>query len=403
MQTPTIPGRVPTPLWQKLALSVGGVVFALLLLVGLLKLFPGLVHGAAPEQRKEAGLTMQASFHPEDGDLFAALPGRIHPPDENPVLASFTLSWDADSFRVPAHPAEHYPIAAFGDSFTEGTNVALPWPDKLAEALHVPVQNYGYRGYGPLETAATVNQFAGKDTRTWIIYAFFAGNDLGDANRSTLNEERSPFALLPYLAQQAAGQMATQSAADASAHYDFPMPVIIGGNYYEMVFLTYYLWRQLAPLEGFAASKTFDIFNDALEHIEHDTPDTCHAFIFIPTKEQLYYPYVYPSERQWIRQNAYRGILDNSGYLQVEPAPMTEDQEAAIIPHFSDQRDAVRTLVESKAGWHFIDLLPVFQQHVDAGELLYYPYDTHWNQAGHDLAAQVVAEAMQGVEGCTVG
>ena len=82
------------------------------------------------------------------------------------------------------------------------------------------------------------------------------------------------------------------------------VPVIIGGNYYEMVFLTYYLWRQLAPPEGFAASKTFQIFADTLTQIEQDTPETCRALIFIPTKEQLYYPYVYPSERQWLRQNA---------------------------------------------------------------------------------------------------
>jgi len=45
-------------------------------------------------------------------------------------------------------------------------------------------------------------------------------------------------------------------------------------------------------------------------------------------------------------------------------------------------------------------LLPVFQQHVDAGELLYYPYDTHWNQDGQDLAAQTIAAALQNIEGC---
>jgi hypothetical protein len=48
----------------------------------------------------------------------------------------------------------------------------------------------------------------------------------------------------------------------------------------------------------------------------------------------------------------------------------------------------------------FIDLLPAFEEAVARGDLLYYPYDTHWNQAGHNLAAQVIAEALRGEPGC---
>jgi hypothetical protein len=40
------------------------------------------------------------------------------------------------------------------------------------------------------------------------------------------------------------------------------------------------------------------------------------------------------------------------------------------------------------------------QAHVNQGELLYYPYDSHWNQAGHDLAAQTIAETMQSTADC---
>ena len=35
-----------------------------------------------------------------------------------------------------------------------------------------------------------------------------------------------------------------------------------------------------------------------------------------------------------------------------------------------------------------------------AGELVYYPYDSHWNQAGHNLAAQTIADAMRNIPGC---
>lgn len=391
---------VKTPFWQRALLMLAGVGFALIVLIVVLKLFPNLVRATNPEQRTAAGTTIQIQFRPMDGDLFAALPGKIRPPENNEPMTDFSLTWDADSFRVPAQPAETYPIAVFGDSFTEGYNVPLPYPDKLAELLNTPVRNYGYRGYGPRETAAAMHDFAGREPRQWVLYGFFAGNELGDVTRSAVADERSPLAMLGFLAEQSAEQVATQSAINASEHYDFPMPVIIGGSYYDMAFLTYYLFRQLAPPEGFAASRTFQLFEEALDKMTASAPDACKALIFIPTKEQLYYPYIYPTERQYLRQNAYIPVIDSSGLLQIEPTPLAEADEPDMIAHLTDQRDAIKALIESQPGWHFIDLLPTFQSHVDTGELLYYPYDSHWNQAGHDLAAQIIADQMNTITEC---
>ncbi len=387
-------------LWQKVLLMIGGVGFALLLATVVLSAFPNLIGGNRPLTRTQANTEIRVQFYHSNGDLFTSLPGRIRPPQDDALLADFTLAFDADSFRIPAMQAEHYPIAAFGDSFTEAPNAAAPWPDGVAARLGVPVRNYGFRSYGPLEVQNTVREFANRETRTWLLYAFFSGNDLGDANRSAALAERSPLYLLPQLAEQAAREMSTQVAQSESEHYDFPMPVIIGGNYYEMAFLTYYLFRQLAPPEGFAASRTFEIFAEAVDDITANTPGMCHALIFIPTKEQLYYPYIHPAVRQYLRDNAYRAVLDGNRMLQLEAAPLAEADEPAFITGLTALRDAVRDFMATQSGWQFIDLLPVFQEHVDAGELLYYPYDSHWNQAGHDLAAQVIADALRDVPGC---
>ena len=80
-------------------------------------------------------------------------------------LASFVIDWDENGFRVPAMTADTYPIAVFGDSYTEGFNVARPWADGLANNLDVPVYNYGYRGYGPQEVATTATEFANAEPR----------------------------------------------------------------------------------------------------------------------------------------------------------------------------------------------------------------------------------------------
>jgi len=407
MSDATTTTRRPTPIWAKLLLIVGGVGFALGLVAAILALFPNLIPAFLNPnryQRVYAGTTIQVNYHPSMGDMFNTLPGRIRPPADDSVIASYTLSWDSDGFRLPAVAADHFPIAAFGDSFTEGYNVATPWPDRLAEIAGVPVRNYGYRAYGPREEARAASEFAGREPRTWLLYAYFSGNDLSDANRPEMEQERSPFFMLPALAEQAAENVAAQAPQDPNAHYDFPMPVIIGGNYYELVILDNYLWWQLAPPEGFEASANYRIVSDTMDTMAQAVgPDTCLGFIFIPTKEQLYYQFVHPDARQWLRGVGHRPEPDSSDRLQLQSAPFDEAEEADFMAHLNDQHDAMERLVESKTRWRFIDLLPALQEHVGQGELLYYPYDSHWNQAGHDLAAQVIADAMRGTPDCPLG
>jgi hypothetical protein len=395
LMTDTPAAARKTPLWGKLLLVIGGVGFALLLVMLLLNLFPSLVRDADRYTRRDAGTTVQVNFRHTDSDLFAAMPGRIRPPADDAVIASFALSWDADGWRVPAAQADHYPIAAFGDSFTEAYNAAIPWPDRLAEALNVPVRNYGYRGYGPLEIRAAAEAFAGKEPRSWVLWAYFAGNDLVDAQRSSALAERSPFYLLPQLAEQAADRVATEAAQNTDQHFDFPMPVIIGGNFYEMAFLPYYLWRQPAPAEGYTGSLAYQSVGETLAAISAAAPDACRALVFIPPKDQLYYRYIHPDVRQWLRGQGQEQYLDDSGWLHMRPKPVTPEAEDAFIASLTDQRDAIRALVEAQPGWRFIDLTPALQARADAGDLLYYPYDSHWNPLGHEVAAAAVAEALQ--------
>ncbi len=394
-----VPMRRPTPLWAKLLLILVGVGFALLLGVGLLALFPNLIASADAYERQYAGTVITVEYRPSMGDMFHTLDGRVRPPADDSVIATYTLAWDAEGFREPAVAADHYPIAAFGDSFTEGYNVALPWPDGLAAQLGVPVRNYGYRAYGPREISRAAEEYAGRAPRRWLLYAYFSGNDLSDANRPEMQQERSPFFMLPVLAEQAAENVSAQ--VNTTEHYDFPMPVIIGGSYYELVILDNYLWWQLAPPEGFEASANYRMIGDTMDALVQAVgEETCLGFIFIPTKEQLYYSFVHEGARQWLWGVGHRPMLDDSDRLQLQPASFTQADEADFVAHLTDQHDAMAGLVEGKERWHFIDLLPTLQEHVNSGELLYYPYDSHWNQAGHNLAAEYIANALRAAPEC---
>jgi hypothetical protein len=389
-----------TPLWQKITLIFAGTAFGLGMLLLLLYLFPNLIQNA-PGTRGEAGVTLAVEFHLSDGDYFFHQAGRIRPPAEDTLLASFTLSWDENGFRVPAVPAESYPIAAFGDSFTEGTTVAIPWPDLLAAELGVPVRNYGYRGYGPRENAETAKEFLGTEARSWILYMHFSGNDLMNANHA-LDEglmERDPLGQVHWLVRQTLGESATVVESPDN-HYDYPMPVIIGGSYYEIALLEDLLWWQIAPEGGFLGTETVNVVGDALDTIKTASPEgACRAFIFAPSKEQIYYQYIHEESRRWLRGIARVPVINNAGRISLQDQAMLEEEEANFITHLSDQRDAMRELTEQH-GWLFIDLLEPFEQAaledgLAGQELLYFQYDGHWTASGNELATQVIADFMR--------
>lgn len=392
-----------TPLWQKIALALFGIGLAYGLITVLLLLFPNLLPGADFAERRFAGTRVDVQFRLSDGDLFVFKPEHVRPiaPEEDRVLETFTLEWDADGFRVPQRVAEAYPIVAFGDSFTEGANVPVPWADRVAELLDTPVRNLGYRNHGPYENADVARSFGAAEPRTWVLYGHFSGNDLSDALRTEEQRiaERSPFYLIPWAAQRAGDNVALQAprAADPDANYTYPMPVVIGGTYYELALHENLLWWQLAPRAGYASSRSYGIVAEALDTVAEATPDACRALIFIPTKEQLYYEYIDWGARRWLLPVAQRPTPLENGILVLQPDARSKDSredDADLIAHLSDQRDAMAAMAAEK-GWIFVDLLEPFREQVAQGELLYYQYDTHWNQAGHNLAAARIVDAMR--------
>ena len=51
-------------------------------------------------------------------------------------------------------------------------------------------------------------------------------------------------------------------------------------------------------------------------------------------------------------------------------------------------------LLTEELDLRLIDLVPAFDRAAAEGKLLYYPFDTHWNSEGRQVAAEVVAKAI---------
>jgi hypothetical protein len=96
--------------------------------------------------------------------------------------------------------------------------------------------------------------------------------------------------------------------------------------------------------------------------------------VFLPTKFQVYAPFL-------------------------SPAGTSEDLLAIARERSRWERSSANALLRIAADLEIemIDLTPSFREHASRGDLLYHPFDTHWNSAGRQLAAERIAERLRGL------
>ncbi|MBK9125595.1 MAG: hypothetical protein IPM16_21055 [Chloroflexi bacterium] len=368
-----------------LVLIAAGTLVGVLLVVVLIRAFPSLEPGG-----------QRFLFTDLDGDTFRHQPGQVRPPAENRVLEDGVRFDDADGFRRPARTADRYPVAVIGDSFTDGGQV--PWTDLLAEELNAPVRNLGWSGFGPLEYQAIAEQYLADD-HTWVLVAYFEGNDLSNIRTSRQSAGDGPVTLN---LTKAFGAPAPSVRAlsdynditlDPQERYlyplDHPRP---DGSTFEVAYISDYLWWLNGDTETYADSRNVQELRAALDAINAAANGACVGLIYVPNKEHIYMPLADPDgNRQYVLQNARTLSLDADGWLtHGDVAPVDWDTLAARL---DNQRDVVAQVAQD-SGYAFIDLVPAFQA-AAAQTLTYYTYDSHWNHEGHSLTAHTVSEFLK--------
>lgn len=377
---------------RKLASGAALIAFGLLVGLGLiwvlLRLFPNLEPGGT-----------RFVFTVLDGDTFRHQPGLVRPPDENRVLEDVTRYDDADGFRRPARVAERYPIAAIGDSFTDGG--AVPWTDVLAAALDVPVRNMGWSGFGPLEYARIARDYL-QDGTEWVLVAYFEGNDLSNTatsyQRAQDNGGELPFSLERNVAPPILDVRTAAEYGDIVLNPDdwylYPLehPALDGA---QVAYISDYLWWLNGERATYAESRNAAELRAALESIRASASQegACVALVYVPTKEHIYFPYSDPAgNRIYVLQNARALIQRDDGWLDFEP-PAPVDY-ALLESRLNNQRDVIAQIA-ADAGLRFFDLVPAFETAAARGEVAYFAYDSHWNERGHEIAGQTVADYLR--------
>ena len=306
-------------------------------------------------------------------------------PLENPdeILSVHRLPVDEDGFRLPANPSDEYDVVVLGDSYTEGANVARPWSDVFAEASGLHTRNLGFRGYGIRHHAWVWQEFGIQENPDVLIIGFFGGNDVFTAGLDI----EPPF-LNPL--EERAEDMPLEPVTEHRVTEDEVIYPIYLSDGTPITFLsTYISWMNVAG-DQLRGSVNYRVVEENLTQILDSTPDdTCPVFVYFPSKPEVYFPYLNQTNYPALLEGQKTVLINSDGTLHI-----VEDFNISLkqVMEWRLNTGNVFTELAESLGYETFNLHATFDEHASNGEMLYYTYDTHWNQAGQTLAGETIAD-----------
>jgi hypothetical protein len=290
----------------------------------------------------------------------------------------YSAVFDEYGFRNGPMPTGGWEVVVLGDSFIEfGHDEDDTFSSRLEALSGMKTRNLGIGGHGPFQYLATLKRYALTPTPRYVLFGFFEGNDIGDIRLYLRWKDTNEY---PYsnLRGKNVAQRYVMALRDvllnplvralegAKGSPDNLVALRIGEETIQTIF-RYKLETQtpgelLELNEWNVLRELFGQFKAiAAEH--HFVP----IVLFFPTKAHIYAEYsTSDSGAKWL------AIRDKQ------------------IAAKDNVETAVRTLCR-EVGIELISLSPAFEQAASRGKLVYYPFDSHWNSEGRQVAASVVA------------
>lgn len=346
----------------------------------------------------------------------------------------FPFVTDAEGFRNAAPEVVAPELATLGDSFTDALTLPaeLTWPSLLARRLGVGVRNYGTAGFGPAQELLALKEYVLPRRPRLVVVGFFAGNDLQDAERfetwrregltsapglgwkfkrvvarfdqlyvmslyqglSTLLREGS--ARLSRAAERQAPEQYSgddsAAPAPAAARFErglFTLPV--GGRALSFAFLPPYLSGLQPSREELLASRRFELTRASYREMARLVRAQGGELVvmFIPSKAQVYLPLLEAGFSAGELRQALRFCQRAQPY-----APET----ATLLRNRLALNQVMREFCVAE-GLAFLDLTTDLQARLTAGDNVYFPDDSHWNAAGHEVGAAALARFIRARQG----
>ncbi len=367
----------------------------------------------SPRYRQRLRPNLKTYCEWEHGDIVRM--GFISPELFGSEHHRYAFETDAEGFRNPTVRAR-IDVAALGDSFVEAMTSPREeaWPARLEELTGKKVQNYGTSSFGPQQELYALQDFAiGHEPRD-VLLGYFSGNDLFDAERfdrwehgtEKPGEEASGWRLqksyrryetlfLNTAVRVALPKTRRSEKVTAPApprrdtkfdrgSYEIPAG---SGTPLRFAFMPPYLQKLAATRAEIERSRGWPLVRSALLQMRETCAQHGARFtvVFIPSKEEVYWPLV----DQSLGQDELQRSLDFVSSYNHMPL-RAGDIRSNRLAHNELMRDFCAT-----SGIPFLDLTPSLERAAASGEPVYFGDDAHWNGAGHDVAAREITRFLE--------
>jgi SGNH hydrolase-like domain, acetyltransferase AlgX len=303
----------------------------------------------------------------------------------------YVATTNADGFR-PNTAGPPYEIVLVGDSFLAmGEDDASTLSERLRGVSGRATFNLSRSWYGPDQYLELLKRYGLALRPTVALLGFYAGNDIADIREygRWLREQRYYFyadhAQRPFFVRYAIALSDTgASLRDAIAkRLARPAPPMAPGEIHpdlgvirvgaQSVPMVFGGWNPEGSADQLLATEEWQALHALLTEFQ----DLCWAsgilpvLLYLPTKSQVYGEYA----------------TEHSGRRVLQAV-------ARQWPVRTNMVEAITTLAQ-RVELPLINLLPHFEQQAEAGNLLYYPFDEHWNVAGIQAAAEYIWQELQ--------
>jgi hypothetical protein len=429
--------------WYRRLATAAGIAFSLLALEGGLRAFGDRIPGGIAAERHDLGEVRQDPRWEDTPRFGRRLRSRVNAVNEwrygdivrmgyipasvsASVLHRFTFQTDDEGFRN-AHVRPRIDIAALGDSFTDAMTLRIEdaWPTQLERETGMAVQNYGTAGFGPQQELLALKEYAARHHPHVVVLAYFAGNDLFDAEafddftRSggtvrravqgwqikdvvsradtwfLVSALRATGAWVSKLERAEARADAAPTRAEpdpetgglvpaSGASFDRGMFVAtVNGRAMRWAFMPPYLNTLTFSQRDLAGRKGWALTQQAIGEMQDVARGIGATMVvmFLPFKSQVYLP--------WLAQSHAASDLSRELAYYLPDNPGAPDVEAMLRNRLAQNR-LMRTFCEQQ-GIPFLDTTDALTTGFLSGENMYFPDESHLNERGHAVVARALA------------
>jgi hypothetical protein len=296
---------------------------------------------------------------------------------------------------------EQYDIIVTGDSFVTRFSPKT-WIELLAEQTGQSILTLGASSWGPLSQVEAVKMYGLDKEPGWVIMLYFEGNDLLNVAQY-IERENSGLDWREYdlqgvewyrrLVTYHLARWLLQPAPEPSeVRYRYPVMVNTEAGLVETVFKDSHLLPLSADYETLANSDEFERTTAAILELRDLIEEQNGRFllVYVPTKEHITWSRIWdPVDVNNVLERTHTVTLSEGEYGRLQWGYDHIDYDT-----FTANIGAQGRLFDDFArenGVEFLNLAPaLFEKTVQEGEMYHYA-DPHWNQAGSQLVADLIA------------